>query len=83
MPGEHLLPLLDLVNEMLPMRSGATAGSGAHMEGICSFVDAFSDPVRTTRDYSEVRDRGVKRLYLGVETGSCELLRFLRKPKKP
>jgi len=82
MPREQLLPLLDLVNEMLPMRSAASA-KGHALEGIGSFVDAFSDPVRTTRDYAELKDRGVRRLYLGVETGSRELLRFLRKPQKP
>jgi hypothetical protein len=82
MPREQLLPLLDLVNEMLPMRSVAS-GKGHTLEGIDSFVDAFSDPVRTARDYAELKDRGVRRLYLGVETGSRELLRFLRKPQKP
>jgi hypothetical protein len=83
MPREQLLPLLELVNEMLPIRSATTAESGFCLEGINSFVDAFSDPLRTARDYAELKDYGVGRLYLGVETGSLELLRFLHKPQKP
>jgi radical SAM superfamily enzyme YgiQ (UPF0313 family) len=82
--GDSLLPLLDLVNETLPVgpRSPAVSSTSARMDGISSFVDAFSDR-KGERPYEEMRVRNVRRLYLGVESGSGELLRFLRKPQTP
>jgi radical SAM superfamily enzyme YgiQ (UPF0313 family) len=68
---DSLLPLLDFVNVQLP-----------HLP-IYSFVDAFSDRARTERHFRELGERNVRRLYLGVETGCHELLRFLRKPQTP
>jgi hypothetical protein len=84
-PQEHLIAILDAVNETLPIRSrpAAESPSGFCLEGVHSFVDAFSDRSSTARDYAEMRARNVLRLYLGVESGSGELLRFLRKPQTP
>jgi hypothetical protein len=84
-PPEHLISILDAVNETLPIRRVSPAGSpsGFRLGGIHSFVDAFSDRSNTDQLYAEMRARNVRRLYLGVETGSGELLRFLRKPQSP
>ncbi len=77
LPLERLLPLLELVNARLePL---LCAGS----RGIYSFVDTFSDRQRTAADYAELGRRNVRRLDLGVETGSRELLTLLRKPQQP
>ncbi len=80
---EQLLPLLDMIDSMLFADSKGAERRGTRLEGIYSFVDAFSEPERSAQDYAELKGRGVERLYLGVETGSGELLRFLRKPQKP
>ncbi len=78
LPLEQLLPLLELVNTHLEPLLG-----GGSSRGIYSFVDMFSDRQRTAGDYAELRSRNVRRLDLGVETGSRELLKFLRKPQEP
>jgi hypothetical protein len=84
-PQDHLISILDAVNETLPIRHqpAADSASGDYLDGIHSFVDAFSDRSTTERDYAEMRARNVRRLYLGVESGCGELLRFLRKPQTP
>ncbi len=84
-PRDELLPLLDFVNENLPIKSQAAgvSASGPCLDGIYSFVDAFSDRSGPERDYAEMKTRNVRRLYLGIETGCLDLLRFLRKPQAP
>jgi radical SAM family protein len=78
-PRDDLLPMLDLVNTMIPARVGLQGG-GLH---ICSFMDLFSERYKTSGDYAELRAKNLKRVYLGVETGCKDLLRFLRKPQTP
>jgi radical SAM superfamily enzyme YgiQ (UPF0313 family) len=82
-PRLQLLPMLGLVRDMLLPLSAQQAGRASFLHGINSFVDAFSKPQRTAADYEELKEYGVRRLYLGVETGCAELLRFLRKPQQP
>jgi hypothetical protein len=84
-PGEQLISVLDAINQRLPVRPPDPSGSGTgfYLEGIHSFVDAFSGRSTTGPDFAGMRARNVRRLYLGVESGSGELLRFLRKPQTP
>lgn len=77
LPMERLLPLLQWINEdILPALGTASAG-------IHSFVDLFSDRQRPAADFAEMRRCGVRRVYVGVESGSAPLLRFLKKPQTP
>ncbi len=48
--------------------------------GIYSFMDAFDVHRKTAAEWRELADRGLRRVYIGMETGDDALLRWLRKP---
>ncbi len=48
--------------------------------GIYSFIDAFDAGRKSTAEWQELSQRGLRRVYIGMESGSVALLRFLRKP---
>ena len=58
--------------------------SGDHeslgFRGIYSFLDVFTGEKKTEKDFGQFRERNLRRVYVGVETGCDELLRFLNKP---
>ena len=73
-PTERLLRLLDVVHEVYDV---------GRLGGIYAFLDGFSGEKKTTADYERLRQRGLKRVYIGLESGSPALLRLLRKPGAP
>lgn len=48
--------------------------------GIYSFIDAFDVHRKSAADWAELVERGLRRVYVGMESGDDALLRFLRKP---
>jgi len=54
-----------------------------YFTGIYSFIDAFTTRRKTAQEYARMAQRGVRRVYVGLETGDAELLRFLGKPNTP
>lgn len=58
-------------------------GSRTRFDGISSFLDAFTNVHRTTGDYHDLRRHGLRRVYIGLETGSAALLQWLHKPATP
>ncbi len=48
--------------------------------GIYSFMDAFDVHRKSVADWAELAERGVRRVYIGMESGDDALLLFLRKP---
>jgi hypothetical protein len=48
--------------------------------GIFSFMDAFDVHRKTPDEWAELAARGLRRVYIGMETGDEGLLRWLRKP---
>ncbi len=48
-----------------------------------AFLDAFSGERKTAADYAALAARGLRRVYIGLESGHAPLLRFLRKPGTP
>lgn len=50
---------------------------------IYSFMDAFRPQAKSEQQLAELRDLGLERVYLGIESGDPELLRFLDKPGTP
>ncbi len=48
--------------------------------GIGSFLDGFTGLKKSAEDYDRLRRLGLRRTYLGVETGSDALLAWLKKP---
>ena len=54
-----------------------------HFDGIYSFIDAFTTRRKTAREFAELAERGLRRVYIGLESGDAELLKFLGKPNTP
>lgn len=52
-------------------------------ERVSAFMDTFSRVQRPASDWEKLYDRGLKALYLGVESGSPEVLKLLQKPGHP
>jgi radical SAM superfamily enzyme YgiQ (UPF0313 family) len=48
--------------------------------GVSAFVDGFTGAIKTTRDYRALADMGLRRVYVGLESGHDPLLEFVRKP---
>jgi radical SAM superfamily enzyme YgiQ (UPF0313 family) len=73
-PTPRLLSLLDTIHAHLDVEK---------MGGIYAFLDGFSGDKKTVADYQVLRKRGLKRVYVGMESGNEALLQFLNKPGKP
>lgn len=73
-PMPRLVELLQVVNEVYDVES---------LGGIYAFLDGFSGEKKTVEDYARLAKLGVKRIYVGMESGNGDLLRFLKKPGKP
>lgn len=73
-PQRMLLPLVEIVHEVYDVSA---------LGGIYAFLDGFSGQKKTVRDYAGLRERGLKMVYIGMESGHADLLQFLRKPGKP
>ena len=55
-------------------------GSRTRFDGVSAFLDAFSGVQHTTTEFSALNELGLRRVYIGMETGSNALLRWLCKP---
>jgi hypothetical protein len=73
LPPRRILDCLEAVAEELPRES-------AGLRGAYSFVDAFSGLPKTAADFQAMAAQGLRRVYLGMETGCDELLGLLEKP---
>jgi radical SAM superfamily enzyme YgiQ (UPF0313 family) len=88
MPQDALLEFFDVLNEhfeLPPAKQAAVParwwlGSTTRFDGVSSFLDMFTGKPRTAEEFHELRKRGLRRVYIGLETGSNELLRWLCKP---
>jgi radical SAM superfamily enzyme YgiQ (UPF0313 family) len=47
---------------------------------VFSFIDAFDVGRKSTSEWAELAGRGLRRVYIGMESGDDALLAFLRKP---
>ena len=65
---QRLFPILEMATAQFP-------GMPVH-----GFVDVFSGERRTASEWSELRELGLERVHVGLETGSDELLTWLNKP---
>jgi radical SAM superfamily enzyme YgiQ (UPF0313 family) len=73
-PQPRLLALLDVVHSEFDVEK---------LGGIYAFLDGFSGEKKSPTDYAQLAERGVKRIYVGMESGSEKLLSFLKKPGRP
>ena len=67
-PMSGLVPLFDLLVEQFPGRP------------VYAFLDGFTGVLKTAHDYRELGARGLRRVYIGLESGHDPLLAFVRKP---
>ncbi len=68
-PQRKLLPILRQIRAELPARP------------IFSFIDVFTGIKKSAYNFSQLKEWGVKRVYLGVESGDPDLLALLNKPQ--
>lgn len=66
--NRRLEPLLDQAVEAFPAQE------------LFGFVDLYSGERRSAADWKYLRRRGLRRVYIGMETGLDELLEFVNKP---
>jgi hypothetical protein len=69
-PMPRLLELFEVLREELPVP----------IPPVRAFVDAFTGVRKEASDYERLRDLGLGRVYVGLESGHDPLLAFVRKP---
>ncbi len=88
LPQEALVADLKLIGKVFELPAAEERevsaswwlGHPRRFDGIGSFLDVFTGPRRTGQEWSELRHFGLRRVYIGLETGDDELLKWLRKP---
>ncbi len=73
LPTEDLLPLLDIV-------AAHYRGTPPWSGGMHTFLDGFSGAKKEPDEYRRLRERGLRRICIGMESGHDPLLRWLNKP---
>jgi radical SAM superfamily enzyme YgiQ (UPF0313 family) len=73
-PMNRLLPLVEVAHQVYDVEA---------LGGVYAFLDGFSGGKKSVQDYETLVEGGLKRAYVGLESGSARLLRFLRKPGSP
>ncbi len=91
-PQERLLPLFEMINaefaidppgmDGLELKAWRT-NHPIHFSGIYSFIDAFTGRHKSVKDYIALGALGLRRVYVGLESGDAALLEMLGKPNTP
>lgn len=76
-PQPRLRELLQVVHEEFRI------GPQADFKGIYAFLDIFGAERKTLNEYRELAAAGVRRIYLGLESGDETVFRLLNKPGSP
>jgi radical SAM superfamily enzyme YgiQ (UPF0313 family) len=71
LPLEKLKPYLEMIHQFYDVKA---------LGGIFAFLDGFSGEKKSPADFQEMADLGLDTIYIGLESGSDELLEFLNKP---
>ncbi len=79
-PQPVLVAMLEHLAAALPELVRADHADPRPGGGVASFIDAFTDTDKDAAEYAELRTRGLRRVFLGVESGDEDVLAFLRKP---
>ncbi|MGD0017051.1 MAG: radical SAM protein [Verrucomicrobiia bacterium] len=88
LPQAELVEFLHVLHEHFELPSAEQQdvparwwlGSKTRFDGVSSFQDAFTEPHRSVAEFAELRRLGLRRVYIGLESGHDPLLRWLRKP---
>ena len=73
-PINKLVPLLEVVHNQISVDKAG---------GMYAFLDGFSADKKTPQDYYKLAQLGLKRIYIGLESGNAPLIEFLQKPGSP
>jgi radical SAM superfamily enzyme YgiQ (UPF0313 family) len=68
-PTARLLPIFEIVERAV-----------RPPQGVAAFVDGFTGTRKTEAEYRSLAARGLRRVYIGLESGHDPLLAFVRKP---
>jgi radical SAM superfamily enzyme YgiQ (UPF0313 family) len=71
-----------VVHEEFPIAAPHRGETGT-LNGVYSFLDIFGGERKTLDDYRQLAEHGVKRIYIGLETGDPDLFKLLNKPGSP
>jgi hypothetical protein len=91
-PHEQQLPIFDAINAEFALHPRGLdhdalkaweARHPIHFDGIFSFIDAFTTRRKTAGEFGALAERGLRRVYVGLESGDADLLTFLGKPNTP
>lgn len=69
-PMAQLVPIFEILAEH----------ADAIRRGVYAFVDGFTGRMKDSRDYRVLHHFGLRRVYVGLESGHDSLLAFVRKP---
>lgn len=73
-PMPQLMAQLDIIHQYLDVPA---------LGGLYAFCDGFSGEQKSYQDYASLVQAGFQRAYLGLESGSPDLLNLLQKPGTP
>ena len=77
-PQDKLVPLMQVLEKEL---SGFAVGAvSASPPPVFAFLDGFSGRKKSADEYAELASFGLKRVYIGLESGHDPLLKWLHKP---
>jgi hypothetical protein len=79
-PISALREIFRVLNENFELPAKHWLGSKTRFDGISSFMDAFTHANRSASDFAELRQAGLRRVYIGLESGDDKLLKWLKKP---
>ena len=75
LPTEQLLPRLDLIGRWF-------VSDGRPVRAMHAFLDVFTGRRKSAEEFAALRARGLRRVYVGIESGDDRLLRWLNKPQR-
>ena len=78
-PMPRLLEFLDTIERVFGGSAGWKPAPGSVLP-VHAFVDGFTGLHKTAADYRVLRERGLRKVYVGLESGHDPLLAFVRKP---
>jgi radical SAM superfamily enzyme YgiQ (UPF0313 family) len=73
-PIDRLIALLKVTHQYFDVEG---------LGGIYAFLDGVAGERKSAGDYRKLADLGLKRVYIGLESGSAALLKYLNKPSTP
>lgn len=73
-PTKKLLPALKITHNYLDVEK---------LGGFYAFLDGFSGEKKSIAEFKQLKNLGMEKIYIGMESGNAALLKFLNKPGSP